>query len=371
MLWSNGAEDTESNNDTIDTPVIAYIVESDDDVPSDSDSLYPESSSDEEKNTSSKTVSSDSDTDSAKETSTSSSAASTDSDSFEYLNKDMILYYEENPTPADAALPVENEFQSEIESSASTDSESYESFVSSYVESMTEESETVSEVNETNSNNNDNSDNDDFPSERILLDVPYYSQRSDMPTGCELVSAKMVLAYLGHTVSNQDIIDNLTRCDLGMDSYGRLYGKSPFDAFIGDPRYFTGFGCYPPVIENMVNNMGFSDITVCDTSYTSLDSLAETYLTQGFPIMTWVTIGLVDSYLGDSWYLTDENGNVTDEIYTWRAQEHCMVLVGYDENYYYFNDPLGTSGAMGYDRGLVERRYNEMGCYSLVLRNDL
>lgn len=373
---SGNTEQKNSNNETIDTPDTKYAEVSEyEDVSSVITSYYNTMSEKEKTNTSSKTVNSNSVSDSESKTSrinsVLTSSSSTDSDSFEYVNKDMVDFYEENSAPTPAVIYVPE--ASKTESDNFTDFESMGTMQSSEVygensavESTEEYENNTSEYSETDTDET----NTYYPSEFIMLDVPYYSQREDMPTGCELVSAKTVLAYLGHTVTNQDIMNNLTRCDLGVDGYGRLYGKSPFEAFIGDPRHYTGFGCYPPVIENMVDSMGFGDITVCNTSSQPLDVIAETYLTQGFPVMVWVTIGLVDSYWGDSWYLTDENGNVTDEKYTWRAQEHCMVLVGYDENYYYFNDPLGASGASGYDKALVEKRYNEMGCYSLVLRND-
>lgn len=34
-----------------------------------------------------------------------------------------------------------------------------------------------------------------------------------------------------------------------------------------------------------------------------------------------------------------------------------MLLVGYDEKEYYFNDPYDNNGVIGYERELVEKRH--------------
>lgn len=358
----NRNKDNAPVEDTGDTPDIVF------DNESDTASLFSSAVSETASRISSARSSSskkeDTDTETEEDTSTEELLLEAIGDeNFEYVNQDMLDYFQENTTPEpDVVVEEPTEIVNSVNSidSSSEDDYNYE-YTTDSEEVQSDTEMYVSSYDDTSSAEHQ------YPSNSVILDVPYYSQRGDMPTGCELISTKMVLAYLGHPVSNQDILNNLTRCDLKVDSRGRLYGRSPFDAFIGDPQKYTGFGCYPPVIVNMVNSMGFGDITIYNTSSQSLSSVAETYLPQGLPVLTWVTMGLVDSYWGDSWYLMDADGNVTDEKYTWRAQEHCMVLVGYDENYYYFNDPLGTSDIAGYDKSLVEKRYNEMGCYSLVL----
>lgn len=404
----------ETSNETVDSPDMSFEVventESDDissilsqssetDTTTDTDSDSTDTETDTETDTSAQeNTSSQIDTDTTDRSSlyVDMSEILAKNNSSEYLNQDMVDYYEENPYPeyyppaevtSDDEIYTEStvtssESESEIIDSSTDSSDEYyssesESVMETDIDTDTEtETEIPSEIpSETPSEDPVSSEttssepevNDDPTPSKVVLDVPFYSQRNVMPTGCELVSAKMVLAYYGHNVSNQDIMNNLVRADLTYDSWGRLCGRNPFEAFIGNPEWYSGFGCYPPVIENMIHSMGFSDITVNNTSSQSLDELARTYIPQGKPIMVWATIGLVDSYWGDSWYLIDSNGNVTNNLYTWRANEHCMVLIGYDENYYYFNDPLAGSGAAKYEKSLVQRRYEEMGRYSLVI----
>lgn len=53
---------------------------------------------------------------------------------------------------------------------------------------------------------------------------------------------------------------------------------------------------------------------------------------------------------GPEWKLLDSG-----ETFCWTSNEHCMLLVGYDEEKYYFNDPYNNNGVIGYERELVEK----------------
>jgi uncharacterized protein YvpB len=47
--------------------------------------------------------------------------------------------------------------------------------------------------------------------------------------------------------------------------------------------------------------------------------------------------------------------------------EHCLVLVGYDDNNYYFNDPYKNHGVIPYEKKLVNQRFLELGKQSVVI----
>ena len=68
------------------------------------------------------------------------------------------------------------------------------------------------------------------------------------------------------------------------------------------------------------------------------------------------------SYAGTSWIL--ENG---EGWFSWKSGEHCLVLVGYDDNYYYFNDPYSAEQVVRWDRQLAQIRYEELGSQALVI----
>ncbi len=205
--------------------------------------------------------------------------------------------------------------------------------------------------------------------ESIKLNVPYISQKGLLPTGCELVSAKMVLEYYGAEVSVDDIVEN-TNSMYPKTQNGRTYAPHPEQAFIGSPWDETSFGCYPPVIVDMMNKLLPDGKIARDVTGTELQTLAETYLPRNMPVLVWATINMLEHYSNIGWYLYDEDGNPTDEWYGWQANEHCLVLVGYDSKYYYFNDPYGNKGLVSYSRELVEKRFTSIGQYAAVVVDE-
>lgn len=60
----------------------------------------------------------------------------------------------------------------------------------------------------------------------------------------------------------------------------------------------------------------------------------------------------------------------TGELFTWKRSEHCLVLVGYDAQYYYMNDPYQNNGLKAYDRSLVEARYATMGYQAVAILQE-
>ena len=61
------------------------------------------------------------------------------------------------------------------------------------------------------------------------------------------------------------------------------------------------------------------------------------------PVVVW---GSSDDNLADdvTWKIVDNNGNVTDKTFTRILHEHCMVLIGYDNDNVYLNNPAKGAG---------------------------
>lgn len=201
------------------------------------------------------------------------------------------------------------------------------------------------------------------------VEVPFTSQNGLLPTGCELVSAKMLLDYYtGSDVPIDAVIEN-TVCQYPETKNGVTCAPHPSKAFVGSPTDDSSFGCYAPVIVDTMNKLLPDIYTAVDTSGTELQTLAETWLPQGRPVLVWATISMLESFPSIGWYLTDENGEPTEKYYEWLANEHCLVLVGYDSENYYFNDPLKSTAPTAYPRALTEQRFEELGKQSVVVRD--
>ena len=207
-----------------------------------------------------------------------------------------------------------------------------------------------------------------FPEPKMMvLDVPFYAQNDlGMPTGCELVSAKMVLDYYcSEEVPLGALIVNV-RCDRPEEIDGETVAEHPSKAFIGHPSTSYSFGCFAPVIVDLMNLYLPNGYEAVDVTNQSFDEL-EQYVSQGIPVLVWATIDMVSTseYIG--WYLRDENGGKSDEWYYWKSNEHCLVLTGYDDTYYYFNDPNSWKSNTKYEKDLVKKRHEEVGSYSVVV----
>lgn len=207
----------------------------------------------------------------------------------------------------------------------------------------------------------------EIPESILLEDVPYYSQENILPTGCEIISAKMLLEFYTHQETEIDEMLSVIPCQYPEERNHRLYAPHPENAFIGSPWDETSFGCFAPVIVRMLNHLLPDTYQAVDTSGTDLQELAETYLPQNTPVLVWATIDMWNPFPNVSWYLYNEKGYPTDHEFQWLANEHCMVLIGYDAEYYYFQDPYESNGTIAFRKEISEKRYQEIGCYSAVV----
>lgn len=191
--------------------------------------------------------------------------------------------------------------------------------------------------------------------------VPVIPQMPNYPTGCESVSAVMALQYWGEDVSVDEFIDNyLPKSAYFHKENDLFYGPSPFEYFIGDPRSTHSYGCMAPVIEKALTHYYSNNEYVVNTTGSSLSDLCRNYIDHNIPVLVWATIGMIDTYTSATWLLEDGTH------YGWPANEHCMVLIGYDSDYYYFNDPYHGQ-VKKYTKSLSETRYRELGNQSLVI----
>ena len=195
----------------------------------------------------------------------------------------------------------------------------------------------------------------------VQLTVPYISQENFLPTGCETVSALMLLHYWGIPVNAEGFLKHLKQEPV-QEQDGLLVGPDPNEAFAGDPREPNAFGCYPPVIVEALKPLLPALLSVHDTTGTPLDQLAKTCLPAGEPVLVWATINMQEPVQDVTWTVRD-----TGKKFTWLGREHCLVLRGYDETGYWFNDPYDSNGIVHWDKQTAELRYQQMGSRSVAV----
>lgn len=184
------------------------------------------------------------------------------------------------------------------------------------------------------------------------IEVPYLDQSEAYPTGCESVSTVMLLQYLGYDISVDTFIEQYLEKENFEEREGVWYGPDPRTCFCGSPYDEDSFGCYAPVICKALEKILGDAYEVSDRTGTEIDILLREYIDREMPVIFWACINMREPITGPQWKLK-ENG----ETFTWISNEHCMLLVGYDEEGYYFNDPYDNNGVIRYPKDVVKDRY--------------
>lgn len=196
------------------------------------------------------------------------------------------------------------------------------------------------------------------------IKVPYKSQE-DYPTGCELVSTSMLLSYYGLEIEPMQLIEEGYIKSVPVERKGgKLYGGDPNKVFVGDPTKTTGYGCYSSVVTKCLKKIledEFFDVYSLEGM--TLKDICSQYIDFDQPVIIWASIDMKPLEENEeSMWIIEETG----EEFRWLSNEHCMVLVGYDEEYYYIHDPQKKAYAP-YKRSDVEKRFKEMGSQAVTI----
>lgn len=196
----------------------------------------------------------------------------------------------------------------------------------------------------------------------VQLGVPYLSQEGTLPTGCEATSTAMVLQYWGMDISPEEVA-YLLPCQELYWYDGQQYGPDPNEYFVGSPFEVTGYGCYAPVIAQTLKQEFPHRLTVKLECGSTIQELYQTYVMgQGVPVLIWATIDLVEPEQGSQWLLE------TGELFTWKKNEHCMVLVGKQGDRYLCQDPYESHGTLALSSQLLQLRFEQMGSQAVAVK---
>ena len=197
-------------------------------------------------------------------------------------------------------------------------------------------------------------------SNKKIIQAPYIDQSIKYPTGCESVSTVMLLQYLGYDITVDEFIADYLEMKDFEEREGQLFGADPNLYFCGSPYDKDSFGCYAPVICKALEKAIGDRYNIYNETDTSIDELIRKYIDEDIPVIFWACINMREPIVGPEWKLLDSG-----EVFTWISNEHCMLLVGYDERGYYFNDPHENRGLIRYDKELVENRHKAQ--YSMAV----
>lgn len=185
-----------------------------------------------------------------------------------------------------------------------------------------------------------------------LVNVPHIQQMPELSRGCEVTSLAMLLQFAGVSVDKMTLANEITTIPF-RDSNG-LRGN-PNDGFVGDIYSFDnpGYGVYHGPIAALAQK--YLPGRIIDLTGGSIDSLYK-MVENGSPV--WVITNSRFSQLPDSEFTKWQTSSGEIQI-TYR--EHSVLVVGYDENNVYLNDPLAEQSYTAVPRDSFEESWIQMG----------
>lgn len=173
-----------------------------------------------------------------------------------------------------------------------------------------------------------------------IENVAYINQIAlGYPMGCEAASATMLLNFYGYDVKMKQVIDATPTGSGKYEKDGVWYAADPFEQFAGDPRKRRTAGSYGCFAKPMVQAMnGFADGRAKEISGCEVEDLFR-YVSEGKPVMVWGASNGNEIKEGVLWHCVDADGNPTGKTFRELEREHCMLLIGYDEDSVLLHDP--------------------------------
>ena len=186
----------------------------------------------------------------------------------------------------------------------------------------------------------------------IIPSVPKINQYSlGYPTGCESAALTVLLRYWGLNINMSSVVNRLPKGKLPYYENNVRYGGNPYIEFVGTPSTYSSYGVYEKPIIQVANSFKFG---VIDGTGMSLNQVLG-IVKEGRPVIVWVSMNMAVPYISTSWIYKP-----TGEKISWMANEHALVVVGYNKEQVIVSDSL-TGSIRYYNKGVFESRYNTYG----------
>ena len=193
----------------------------------------------------------------------------------------------------------------------------------------------------------------------------------EFKAGCETYACTMLLQTLGYDMNERMFMENYLEIRYpSYDEEGNMYAPDMYSSQVGD--IYGGWGVYCTAMAKYMNHylsdVGSSQKATAIENVT-LDELCEKYVSKGIPVMIWGTVEMLEPYPRFSWTVdyVDENAHYKiGDTFTWLQHEHCLVLIGWDEENFYFGDSCAGQVSV-FERELSETRYEQIGMQAIVV----
>lgn len=190
-----------------------------------------------------------------------------------------------------------------------------------------------------------------------MLDAPLVRQLPELPPGCEIVSLTMLLNFYGIDKTKMEMVGELVKDPTPISWKGGAiaYWGNPYTGYVGDVTGKTrGFGVYH---SGLFPTLQANVPTAIDLTQSDFDAI-ERQVADGFPVIVWTTI---DYAVPKTWVSWDTPLGPIQTTF----MEHAVLMVGYDEQNVYVNDPLSGKKAQKINKQQFLATWDAMGKQAL------
>lgn len=195
-----------------------------------------------------------------------------------------------------------------------------------------------------------------------ILDAPVFRQHPELPSGCEITSLSMLLHYAGINKTKMDLLPDMKRDHTplrwGEDGSIVSWGN-PNEGFVGD---ITGkskaFGIYHGALLELLRIYMPNGVDLTRSSFNML----EEQIAAGIPVVAWTTI---DFQVPSTWVTWDTPTGPIETTF----MEHAVLLVGYDQENVYVNDPWTGQAKRKINKAQFVKTWEVMGSQAISYQN--
>lgn len=199
-----------------------------------------------------------------------------------------------------------------------------------------------------------------LPASKLLTVAPQ-SQLPQLPNGCEVTSLSMLLSAVGHPINKMTLAAEEPK-----DPTKREYGPGGKTIFWGNPnvgfvgsvyQYANGFGIYHGPITKFINQLlpgRGEDLT--GKPFTDILAV----VAHGTPVILWTTATFQPTNQWTSWNTPEGPIKVT-------VEEHAVLLVGYNHNQLFINNPLNGEQAQPVNRQQFLAAWKQLGNQAVTI----
>jgi uncharacterized protein YvpB len=197
--------------------------------------------------------------------------------------------------------------------------------------------------------------------ESAHIDAPLVLQMPELYNGCEIATLTMMFNYYGIDKNKMELVHELKidPTPIQYDKNGNIrYWGNPNNGFVGDiTGKRKGYGIYHSALYELLAQYIPTGVDLTGEEFETL----EQKVAEGKPVIVWTTVSYTVPAEGQ-WQVWDSPLGPIKATF----QEHTVLLVGYDQEHVYINDPRKDKKAIKVDKERFINSWEAMGKQALT-----